>query len=138
MWDDIDFKNKLLRVYDTKNGEDHTLPLTDYLVELLTARKENSQGDYVFPGYNPQKALVNANKQVRRVIDDSGVQFILHDLRRTFASYAGNLCIQHSTIKRLLNHKEKDVTTKHYIQYSIETLRDPMQEITDYILEKSK
>ena len=136
-WDDIDLKNKLLRVYDTKNGEDHTLPLTDYLVELLTARKEGSLGDYVFPGYDPQKALVNANKQVKRVIDDSGVQFILHDLRRTFASYAGNLSIQHSTIKRLLNHKEKDVTTKHYIQYSIETLRDPMQEITDYILERS-
>ncbi len=138
MWSNIDFKNELLRIYDTKNGEDHTLPLTDHLVSLLTERQEYSLGDYVFPGYDPQKALVNANKQVKKVVDDSGVQFILHDLRRTFASYADSLHIQHSTIKRLLNHKEKDVTTKHYIQHSIETLRDPMQEITDYILEKSK
>jgi len=34
----------------------------------------------------------------------------------------------------LMNHKETDVTSVHYIQPSIETLRKPMQKITDYIL----
>ena len=91
----------------------------------------------VFPGYNPNKPLVNPNKQVKKVIEDSGVQFLLHDLRRTFATYADSLYIQHSTIKRLMNHKETDVTSVHYIQPSIETLRKPMQKITDYILEVS-
>mgnify|MGYP006424096963 FL=1 len=92
----------------------------------------------VFPGYNPNKSLVNPNKQVKKVIEDSGVQFLLHDLRRTFATYADSLYIQHSTIKRLMNHKETDVTSVHYIQPSVETLRKPMQKITDYILEQSK
>jgi hypothetical protein len=30
------------------------------------------------------------------------------------------------------------VTSTHYIHQSIETLRDPMQKITDYVLEKIK
>jgi|TARA_B100001146_G_scaffold215910_1_gene218748 integrase len=137
-WSNIDFKNELLSIQDTKNREDHTIPLTQYILDLLEARKKASQGNYVFPGYDPSKALVSPNKQVKKVINDSGVQFLLHDLRRTFATYADSLKIQHNTIKRLMNHKNNDVTSMHYIHQSIETLRDPMQKITDYIIDKSK
>ena len=137
-WNNIDFNNNLLNIEDTKNHEDHTLPLTSYIIEILSQRKTESLGLAVFPGYNPNKSLVNPNKQVKKVIEDSGVQFLLHDLRRTFATYADSLYIQHSTIKRLMNHKETDVTSVHYIQPSVETLRKPMQKITDYILEQSK
>ena len=104
-------------------------------MSIFRRRKEESTGSVVFPGYNPNKSLVSSNKQVKKVIKNSGVKFLLHDLRRTFATYADSLSIQHSTIKRLLNHKEKDVTSIHYIQPSIETLRKPMQQINDYILE---
>jgi integrase len=104
-------------------------------MDILKHRKNESLGSVVFPGYNPNKSLVNSNRQVKKVIENSGVQFLLHDLRRTFATYADSLYIQHSTIKRLMNHKETDVTSVHYIQPSIETLRRPMQQITDYILE---
>jgi len=134
-WEDIDFNNKLLNIKNTKNHEDHILPLTDHIVSILEQIRNNSLGSVVFPGYNPNKSLVNPNKQVKKVIENSGVQFLLHDLRRTFATYADSLQIQHSTIKRLINHKEIDVTSVHYIQPSIETLRKPMQKITDYILE---
>jgi len=137
-WSNIDFKNELLSIQDTKNREDHTIPLTQHILDLLKARKAASEGNYIFPGYDPHKALVSPNRQVKKVIKDSGVQFLLHDLRRTFATYADSLGIQHNTIKRLMNHKNNDVTSTHYIHQSTETLRDPMQKIADYILEKSK
>jgi len=137
-WSNIDFKNELLHIEDTKNREDHTLPLTEYIINLLETRKNTSLGDYVFPGYDPQKALVSPNRQVKKVIKDSGVQFLLHDLRRTFATYADSLEIQHNTIKRLMNHKNNDVTSTHYIHQSIETLRKPMNQVTNYILEQVK
>ena len=136
-WSNIDFNNSLLNIKDTKNHEDHTLPLTSFIMDIFKRRKNESLGSAVFPGYNPNKSLVNSNRQVKKVIENSGVQFLLHDLRRTFATYADSLYIQHSTIKRLMNHKETDVTSVHYIQPSIETLREPMQQITDYILEVS-
>ena len=136
-WSNIDFKNKLLSITDTKNHEDHTLPLPKYIINLLLKRKSESKGKYVFPGYNPNKALVSSNRQVKKVIIESGVNFLLHDLRRTFATYADSLEIKHTTIKRLMNHKDNDVTTKHYIQPSIERLREPMDEIANYILSKT-
>ena len=137
-WSNIDFNNKLLSIQDTKNREDHTMPLTQYIIDLLETRKETSMGKFVFPGYDPHKALVSPNKQVKKVIKDSGVQFLLHDLRRTFATYADSLEIQHNTIKRLMNHKNNDVTSTHYIHQSIETLRKPMNQVTNYILEQVK
>ena len=133
-WNNIDFKNELLHIKDTKNREDHTIPLTQHIINLLESRKESSKGEYVFPGYDPHKALVNPNKQVKKVVNDSGVQFLLHDLRRSFATYADSLGIQHTTVKRLMNHKNNDVTSTHYIHQSIETLRKPMNKITSYIL----
>ena len=136
-WSNIDFKNELVSISDTKNHEDHTLPLPRYITNLLLKRKSESIGKFVFPGFNPNKALVSPNRQVKKVIKESGVDFLLHDLRRTFATYADSLEIKHTTIKRLMNHKENDVTTKHYIQPSIERLREPMNEIAKYILSKT-
>ncbi len=133
-WDDIDFKNSTLNVKNTKNHKDHTLPLTDYIVKLLKKRQEKSKGIFVFSGSNPNKALVNPNRQIKKVVGNSGIQFTAHDLRRSFTTYADSLEIKHTTIKRLINHTDNDVTSKHYIQPSIERLRGPMQQITNYIL----
>ena len=134
-WDNIDLKNKLLTIKETKNHTEHTIPLTDFIIDIFKHRQNDSLGSAVFAGSDPDKPLVNSNRQVKKVIENSGVQFLLHDLRRTFATYADSLYIQHSTIKRLMNHKETDVTSVHYIQPSIETLREPMKKITNYILE---
>ena len=54
-WSNIDFKNKLLNITDTKNHEDHTLLLSEYIINLLLKRKSESKGKFVFPGYNPNK-----------------------------------------------------------------------------------
>jgi len=138
LWKDVDFNNNIFTVRDTKNHTDHTLPLTGHTINLLRGRELTSTGSFVFSGKNPEKSIVNPYKQIKKVREKSGVHFTMHDLRRTFATYADSLYIQHSIIKRLINHKETDVTSVHYIQSSIETLRKPMQQITDYILEQSK
>ena len=47
-WSNIDFKLKTLMVEDTKNKEQHVLPLSDYLFALLSERNRSSKGIYVF------------------------------------------------------------------------------------------
>jgi len=138
LWTDVDFNNMIFTVRDTKNHTDHTLPLTKYLSELLQNRLIKSKGVFVFSGGNPDKAIVNPYKQIKKVREDSGVHFTMHDLRRTFATIADSLDIQHHIIKRLMNHSNNDVTIKHYVQPSIERLREPMNKINDYIIEKSQ
>jgi integrase len=48
-WDQIDLKAKTLTVTDTKNHDTHTLPLTNYLHELLGGRKKIATSMFAFP-----------------------------------------------------------------------------------------
>lgn len=136
LWESVDFNNEVFTVMDTKNHTDHMLPLTEYLINLLKNRQNKSTSVFVFPGNNPDSSIVNPYKQIKKVREDSGIYFTMHDLRRTFATIADSLDIQHHIIKRLMNHSNNDVTIKHYVKPSIERLREPMNKISNYILER--
>lgn len=134
-WENIDVDNRAFVVPDTKNRQAHELPLSDFLVELLTRRKRES-GDsvFVFPGEGDTGHLVDPRKQMAKVSQASGVEFTLHDLRRTFIIIAESLDIPAYALKRLLNHKPGADVTAGYIVIDVERLRGPMQKITDFIL----
>lgn len=134
-WQDVDLKDWTLVVPETKNGEPLMLPLSDFLVELLTARHEaKGQSEFVFPGDGIIGHLKEPKRFIAKVRSASGVEFTLHDLRRTFITIAESLDISAYALKRLLNHKGgRDVTTG-YIVLSVERLRKPMQKIADRLL----
>ena len=135
-WTNIDFDDNTLTVIDTKNREPHILPLSDYLFDMLfERRKKDSNGKYVFPSKTSASGhLINAHKQIKKVQEQSGIEFSAHDLRRTFATIAEGRDISAYALKRLLNHKMKHDVTAGYIIMDIERLRQPMQLITSYIL----
>jgi integrase len=119
--------DKSITILDTKNKDTLELPLSDYLLEILQRRKGKDR-KYVFP-------IVEVKKFVAWVRNDSGVEFTIHDLRRTFATYAEELNIGGYTIKAMLNHRigGGDVTAG-YIRVTVERMREPMQKVTDYVL----
>lgn len=150
-WANVDLKARTLTVPDTKNHRDHTLPLSDYLLEMLTRRKAKAdkqhaeelkkrrnavQCPYVFPGTGTTGHLVEPKRQIGRVTEASGIAFTIHDLRRTFASIVNALdkTLSYYTIKRLLNHNISGDVTANYIQHDVEQLRAGMQAVTDYVL----
>jgi integrase len=136
-WDRVDLKARTVTLLDidTKNSEPHTLPLSDYLAELLTARQKVAAGGlYVFPADSKSGHLVEPRPQMRRITARSEVVFTLHDLRRTFATVGEALDISVYALKRLLNHKMRHDVTAGYIIITPERLREPMQRITDYFL----
>jgi integrase len=135
-WNHVDLKDKTIVIKDTKNHTDHTLPLTDFLYDLLTKRKADAKTKYVFPNENNTGYMVDPKKQIARVVKESGVSFSTHDLRRTFITIAESLDISAYSLKRLLNHKMTNDVTAGYIISDVERLRVPMQKITDYILSR--
>jgi integrase len=137
---DVDLKGRTLTVRDPKNHEDHTLPLTDRLVELVRRRLRFAEPQlfaFVFPGEGVQGHLVEPRRHVLKVMQRSGVEFAMHDLRRTFATVAESLDISAYALKRLLNHKMRNDVTAGYVVSQIERLRKPMQQITDYMLSRA-
>jgi integrase len=133
-WNQIDFKAKTLRITDTKNHEAHTLPLSDYLYDLLHSRYQIKTSDFVFTGSGASGHIIEPRKQVARVISFSGIRFTVHDLRRTFITIAESLDIPAYALKRLLNHKMQNDVTAGYIMTDVERLRKPMQLITNFLL----
>lgn len=141
-WSSIDLKYGTITSIDPKNGEPHTLPMGDFLLELMKKRRRNIQGKFVFPSAKSQSGhIVNISKVRAKINDLCAVKFTFHDLRRTFGSIAESLDYGHYTIKRLLNHKkdsdDNDVTSG-YVQVSDKRLREAMNEIEDIILKGYK
>ncbi len=145
-WSDIDFKSNILRVPGdrTKNYEEHLLPLSDYLEALFLHRKDandalqDAKSEFVFPGTGGKGHLIEVKRAVANVIDESEVKFMTHGLRRTFLTVGESLDISHYTLKRLANHKFGGDVTGGYIQLTVDRLREPMQRITDAILEHAE
>lgn len=134
-WEDIDLKANTLQIHDTKNSEPLELPLSDYLVDLLEKRRAEAPGPYVFPSRGETGHLIAPHKVLRKVTKASGVSFTLHDLRRTFITVAESLDVPVYAIKRLVNHKMPNDVTAGYVVIDTERLREPMQRITDRLLE---
>jgi len=133
-WENIDFGARTLLVPDTKNHEPLLLPLSDFVLSLLRARFEKTGGsEWVFPGDGKSGHMEEPKKFIHHVRSASGVEFTLHDLRRTFITIAESLDISAYALKRLLNHKEHRDVTAGYIVLSVERLRAPMQKIADYL-----
>ena len=135
-WDSIDFQEQSLSLEETKNHEPHKLPLTDFLIELLQRRREQTNSVYVFEGTDPSKPMNDPKKQVEKARKISEVYFNIHDLRRTFLTIAESLDIPSYALKKLANHKDQRDVTAGYIIMDIERLREPMNKIGDYILEQ--
>ena len=136
-WEDIDLKSKTLTLKDPKNHQEHVLPLTDYLCQIIYTRKQEAINNYVFAGGGQQGFLIEPRKQMSHVANAIDMQFTLHDLRRTFITIAESLDIPAYALKRLLNHKmDNSDVTAGYIITDVERLRAPMQKINDFILAK--
>ena len=133
-FDRVDFVDRTLTIPDTKNGEPLTLPLSDYLLTLLERRTYETTGAFVFPGGGKHGHLIEPKRHVKRVIKESGVPFMLHDLRRTFITVAESLDLSYYAIKRLVNHKISGDVTAGYVVPDVNRLREPMQRITDRLV----
>ena len=138
MWDNVDFIEKSFTIHNTKNYESHTLPLTDFLLGILKRRKSETGSSFVFEGISPDKPINDPKKQIKKVREISGVNFTMHDLRRTFATAADSLDMSSYALKKLLNHKDERDVTIGYIVTDVERLRSPMEQITHYFLEQIK
>lgn len=133
-WDQVDFQEKTLTITATKNNRIHRLPFSDAIESLLLRRHSEKSSPYVFPSDSERGHLFEPRTALARVTKLSGVEFTLHDLRRTFITAAERLDIPAYALKRLLNHKDPNDVTEGYIIFDVERLRVPMQRITDFFI----
>ncbi len=144
-WADIDFAERSLTILNTKNGKPLALPMTDFVYDLLQARKAGARSDiWVFDsktggGDTGKGCIIDGKKSVKIVCaevarlkgDGQDYQFMLHDLRRTFMTMAERIGVSTYRIKLLVNHSTDNDVTAGYIQIELHQLMQASQQITD-------
>lgn len=139
-WCHVDFKNKILVVPRelTKSDREHSLPLSDFMVDLLRKRYiAREQSDWIFQSIRLKNRPISASAgMVGRVRAKSGIVFTFHDLRRTFLTMGEKLDVPPYALKRLVNHSVSNDMTGRYLILDIERLRSHMSRITEAFLEK--
>jgi integrase len=133
-WEGVDLTGKTFTLRDTKNRDSHTLPMSNFIADLFLRRRQATRKQFVFPAESESKHVTEPRKAMLNLVKLSGVEFTVHDLRRTFITTAESLDISAYALKRLLNHKMNNDVTSGYLVMDVERLRRPMQQITDYLL----
>nr|MBA3769595.1 site-specific integrase [Blastocatellia bacterium] len=117
-WQDIDFDNRTITVIasHTKTQTERLAPLTARVAEAL--RKMPTASDKVFSTAYIQRSWSTS----KRLAGLDALQF--RDLRRT-AGTRMELCgIPHAIVQKILGHSAQDITGRHYIAATAETIRE--------------
>ncbi|PHS26838.1 MAG: hypothetical protein COA83_02130 [Methylophaga sp.] len=133
-WSNVNMKEKTITALDTKNHSDHTLPIPMALFPHVKSLHKLTGGyRWVFAGEDPIKAMTVPKKQITAIINETGIEFSSHDLRRTFATIGEAVGVPLSMIKRMMNHVTTDDMTTSYISTEADTLRVAINKVADYI-----
>jgi integrase len=112
-WHDVDFKQGIIRVVHTKNGERREILMSATLRETLQRLPRRLDADHVFPG-KTGRGLVDIRKRFRRALAEAEIEgFVFHDLRHTFASRLVMSGVDLMTVKEFLGHKDIKMTLRY-------------------------
>ncbi|MEO0301668.1 MAG: site-specific integrase [candidate division WOR-3 bacterium] len=115
-WRDIDFKERIITIYDTKNKEKRYVPINDTTINTLLGIKTNSLSEYVFPGKDGKGHISEhyISHLFEKAVERAGIKdFRFHDLRHTFASYLVMNGVDLKTVQELLGHKTFNMTLRY-------------------------
>ena len=133
-WSDVDFDQKTFMLHDTKNGEDFVVPMSGPVHGLLKAQQQTVNGSvWVFPARNGPGHMVEPRKALERLSGEIGYRFTSHTLRHTFGSVAFGFGFEWGNIRKMLNHKSGDVTSR-YVHANAARLRPMFQEIAQGLM----
>ncbi|EGI4518527.1 tyrosine-type recombinase/integrase, partial [Escherichia coli] len=121
----VDLENRMIRFFDTKNRNDHELPICDATKRILEDRrdivndneKRADKRKWFFPARSSRSKIghYSDSKSLREnLCQEAGiVKLGMHDLRRTFGRVAEELT-SYAVVKKLLNHRNTTDPTERY------------------------
>jgi integrase len=136
-WEDVDLKNRVIRIpaTRTKSGRKHDLPMSDFVRDLLIARRSLGDAKFVFPSPGPTGHITSAFWALSFVEKACGIKVSAHVLRRTYLTVAESCEISPLALKALANHSTGNDVTAGYVQLSSERLREAAQRVADKMKE---
>ncbi|HBV0391726.1 TPA: tyrosine-type recombinase/integrase [Escherichia coli] len=136
----VDLENRMIRFFDTKNRNDHELPICDATKRILEDRrdivndneKRADKRKWFFPARSSRSKIghYSDSKSLREnLCQEAGiVKLGMHDLRRTFGRVAEELT-SYAVVKKLLNHRNTTDPTERYANPDQDRVYEALQRV---------
>jgi len=112
-WYDLDFKNNIIYIRESKSGERREVPMNMLVRRTLIAVRKHPDSPYVFCNEKGE-SFANVRKSFFTACKKSGIlKFRFHDLRHTFASHLVMGGVDLNTVRELLGHKSLEMTLRY-------------------------
>jgi integrase len=138
-WNQVDLRNRQIRVEQTKSGKTRIIPINDVLLqELLNVKAANGQSEHVFP--NPKTGLpyTDVKKSFKKACGKVGIEDLrFHDLRHTFATRLLVSGVDIVTVRDLLGHFSVRITQR-YIHSNQDQKREAVQKLSRKTLKQAE
>jgi integrase len=122
-WEDFDLQRRLWRIPITKLGRPRHVPISDAVMNLLSAVPKHDSG-WLFPNPKTHKPFVSIFYSWDSARQRAGLEDVrIHDLRHSFASLLINSGRTLYEVQHLLGHTQIK-TTQRYAHLSNATLLD--------------
>lgn len=113
-WGDIDFRQEILTVRDSKSGEGRHIPINANLLQILRSLPRRLDNPYVFCGRKAGERVTDKPKNWEKWLAAANIQnFHWHDLRHTFASRLVMKGANLYDVQKLLGHKTIEMTMRY-------------------------
>jgi len=100
-WNQNNFTEGIWRIPDTENGTPQNVTLSPEALEILTVRKEDAEGAFVFPGDGQRRHLVELKMGWQPIFDRDE----LAQLISRFAAHLGKLASD--TGRKRCDHRQE-------------------------------
>lgn len=130
----IDFERQAIFLPDSKTGA-KKVNLNQPAIDILRSLPRQLNTDYVIIGRVAGKPIVNIQKPWKRVLEAAKIEnFVLHDLRHTYASLLASNGASLPMIGKLLGHSNSQ-TTERYAHLNDEPITELNKMAGDKIVE---
>ncbi|NMQ28959.1 site-specific integrase [Candidatus Accumulibacter phosphatis] len=143
-WTEVNLKESVWRIPNTKNGTPQNVTLSPEAVTILQARQDAAESGavFVFPGSGESGHIEEPKKAVIRVMERAGIPYgrnipdgvTLHDLRRTLGSWQAKTGASLAIIGKSLNHKSQQATAI-YARLDLDPVRASVNTATAAMME---
>jgi integrase len=117
MWNHVDLNTRIWTIPETKNGEEHRVPLSDPAIAVLNGMKAlGFDTEIVFPSHD-RRGQAMSNNAILKVLDRMGYrdQMTVHGLRSTFKDWAAECTnFPRELSEKALAHTIGDETERAY------------------------
>ena len=134
-WEDVNLERGTWQIVETKNGESHTIPLSEQVLEILTNKFSSRFNQWVFPSPNSSSGHIEEPKKAwQRILKNAGIENLrIHDLRRTLGSWQAATGANSYVRGKSLGHKSQEATAI-YARLNLDPVRDSVSKATNAMM----